>query len=106
MQIQSLSWEDSMEEGTATHSKIHVWKIHEQRSLVGYSPWGHKRIRHDLATALFSTMKRHRTCRLAYSLKMESKLGRSWLSSLTRGTKANTFQHVASPATFLQEASG
>ena len=42
MQIQSLSWEDSMEEGTATHSKIHVWKIHEQRSLVGYIPWGHK----------------------------------------------------------------
>ena len=25
-------------------------KFHEQRSLVGYSPWGHKRVRHDLAT--------------------------------------------------------
>ena len=23
---------------------------HGQRSLVGYSPWGHKRVRHDLAT--------------------------------------------------------
>ena len=25
-------------------------KSHWQRSLVGYSPWGHKRVRHDLAT--------------------------------------------------------
>ena len=25
-------------------------KSHGQRSLVGYSPWGHKRVRHDLAT--------------------------------------------------------
>ena len=25
-------------------------KSHGQRNLVGYSPWGHKRIRHDLAT--------------------------------------------------------
>jgi len=25
-------------------------KSHRQRSLAGYSPWGHKRIRHDLAT--------------------------------------------------------
>ena len=27
-----------------------AWKIHGQRGLAGYSPWGHKRIRHDLAT--------------------------------------------------------
>ena len=25
-------------------------KSHEQRSLVGYSPWGHKRVGHDLIT--------------------------------------------------------
>ena len=25
-------------------------KFHGQRSLVGYSPWGHRRVRHDLAT--------------------------------------------------------
>ena len=25
-------------------------KSREQRSLVGYSPWGHKRVGHDLAT--------------------------------------------------------
>ena len=25
-------------------------KFHEERSLVGYSPWGHKRVRHKLVT--------------------------------------------------------
>ena len=34
-------WEDSMEEGMATHSNILVWRI-PWTSLVGYSPWGHK----------------------------------------------------------------
>ena len=26
----------------ATHSRIHAWKSHGQKSLVGNSPWGHK----------------------------------------------------------------
>ena len=26
----------------ATHFSILAWRSHEQRSLVGYSPWGHK----------------------------------------------------------------
>ena len=26
----------------ATHSSVLAWEIHGQRSLVGYSPWGHK----------------------------------------------------------------
>ena len=34
----------------ATHSSILAWKMHGQRSLAGYSPWGHKIVRHDLAT--------------------------------------------------------
>ena len=25
-------------------------EFHEQKSLAGYSPWGHKRVRHDLLT--------------------------------------------------------
>ena len=36
---QSLGWEDPLEEGMATHSSI---LAHGQRSLVSYSPWGHK----------------------------------------------------------------
>ena len=34
----------------ATHSSIFAWETPEQRSMEGYSPWGYKRIRHDLAT--------------------------------------------------------
>ena len=40
--VWSLSWEDSLEEGTATHSSVLAWRIPWilQRSLEGYSPWG------------------------------------------------------------------
>ena len=30
----------SLEKEMATHSSIFAWKIHGQRSLTGYSPWG------------------------------------------------------------------
>ena len=45
-----LAWEDSLEKEMATRSIFFPGKSHGQRSLVGYSPWGHKRVRHDLAT--------------------------------------------------------
>ena len=37
-------------EGNGTLSSILAWEIHGQRSLVGYSPGGHKTVGHDLAT--------------------------------------------------------
>ena len=47
--VQSLGWEDPLEEDMATHSSILAWEIqcHGQRSLVGYSPWGRKRVACD-----------------------------------------------------------
>ena len=39
---QSLGWEGLLEEEMATHSSILAWRSHGQRSLPGYSPWGHK----------------------------------------------------------------
>ena len=43
--VQSLGWEDPLEESMATYSNILVWRItNGQRSLVGYSPWGHSEI--------------------------------------------------------------
>ena len=36
--VRSLGLEDPPEEGMATHSNILPWRIHGQRSLVGYSP--------------------------------------------------------------------
>ena len=41
-QVQSMDQEDPLEESIATHSSIPAWRIHGQRGLVGYSPWGHK----------------------------------------------------------------
>ena len=41
--VQSLSWEDPLEKGMATHSSILAWRIpwiEEHGGL--YSPWGHK----------------------------------------------------------------
>ena len=42
MWVQSLDWEDSLEEGMAKYSCLE--NPHRQRSLAGYSPWG---CRHD-----------------------------------------------------------
>ena len=39
--VWSLSWEDSLEEGMATHSSILGWRIAMDRG-AGYSPWGCK----------------------------------------------------------------
>ena len=51
-QVPSLGWEDPLEKEIATHSSILPEKSHGQGSLTGCSPWGCKRIRHDLATTL------------------------------------------------------
>ena len=40
--VQSLSQEDPLEKGMATHSNILAGEFPEQRSLAGYSPWDHK----------------------------------------------------------------
>ena len=42
MQVQSLGWEDLLEEEMATHSIFLPGKFHGERSLVGYSGWGRK----------------------------------------------------------------
>ena len=44
MWVQYLGREDPLEKGMATHSSILAWKSHGQRSLVGYSPEGHKEL--------------------------------------------------------------
>ena len=41
-QVQSLDWKDPMEKGMATTPVFLPEELHGQRSLVGYSPWGHK----------------------------------------------------------------
>ena len=49
--VPSLGGEDSPGEGNGKPTPGFLpGKSHGQRSLVGYSAWGHKRVRHDLAT--------------------------------------------------------
>ena len=49
MWVWSLGHKDPLEKEMTTHSIISLGKSYGQ-SLVGYSPWGHKRVRHDIAT--------------------------------------------------------
>ena len=41
-QVQSLGWADPLEKEMATTPVFLPGKSHGQRSLAGYSPWGHK----------------------------------------------------------------
>ena len=42
--VQSLGWEDPLEEGMATHSSILAWGIPWTEEPRSYSPWGHKEL--------------------------------------------------------------
>ena len=42
MRVQSLGWEDPLEEGMAAHSGFLPEESHGQRTLAGDSPWGRK----------------------------------------------------------------
>ena len=49
--VQSMGHEDLLEKQMATYSSILAWETPwTERSLMGLSPWGHKRIGHDLVT--------------------------------------------------------
>ena len=45
-----LGQEYPLEKEMATCPSILAWKSHGERSLVGCSPWGHKRVGHGLPT--------------------------------------------------------
>ena len=48
--VQSLGWEDPLEEEMATHSSILAWDIPGTGEPGGlHSPWGRKRVRHKWA---------------------------------------------------------
>ena len=47
MWVRSLGWEDSLEEGMATHSSILAWKIPWTEEPGGLQSIGSQRVRHD-----------------------------------------------------------
>ena len=51
--VQSLGWENPLEEGMATHSIILAWRIPMDREARGLWPMGSQRVRHNeqLSTA-------------------------------------------------------
>ena len=53
-QVWSLGWEDPLEKGMQPTPVFLPGKSHGQRSLVSYSPWGHRRVRRDWATNTFT----------------------------------------------------
>ena len=59
-QVQSLSWEDPLEKGKATHPSILAGRISWTRRLAGYSPWSCKeldtteRLSRSLSLSLFT----------------------------------------------------
>ena len=49
--VQSLGWEDPLEKEMVTYSSILAWRIPWTEEPDGiYSPWGHKRIGHNVVT--------------------------------------------------------
>ena len=50
--LRSLSLEDPLKKGMANNCSILTRTSHGQRSLLGYSPWGHRRVRHNSMTKL------------------------------------------------------
>ena len=51
-QVQSLGWEDPLEQEMATHSSILTWKIPWTEEPGGQQSMVSQRVRHDLATKL------------------------------------------------------
>ena len=48
IQVQSLGWEDPLEEEMATHASILAWKVPwTEESLAGYGSWGWQSVGHD-----------------------------------------------------------
>ena len=45
--VQSLSWEDPLEEGMATHSTVLIWRIPWTEEHGGLQSMGSQRVRHD-----------------------------------------------------------
>ena len=50
--VRSLSLEDPLKKGMANNCSILTRTSHGQRSLLGYSPWCHRRVRYNFMTKL------------------------------------------------------
>ena len=67
-QVSSLGGENPLEKIRQPTPVFLPGKSHEQRSLAGYSPPGHKRVRHDLVTKQNKEWKRAKFQYIAFVL--------------------------------------
>ena len=51
--VQSLAWDDLLEEGMATHSSSLAWRIPWTEELGGLQSKGSQRVGHDRATSTY-----------------------------------------------------
>ena len=75
-QVQPLGREDPLEKEMATHSSVLAWTAHGQRSLVGYSPWGHRELD---TTEIMSVL----LCTLCKTWHLTCTVSLSWMLSLS-----------------------
>ena len=47
MGVRSLGWEDSLEEGMATHSNFLAWRMQQTEELGGLESMGSQRVGHN-----------------------------------------------------------
>ena len=59
MQVRLLGQEDLLEKELTTHPSILAWEIQWMEEPGGLSPWGCKRVRHDLETKQWQQAGRH-----------------------------------------------
>ena len=73
VQVQSLGWEDPLEDGMATHLSVHAWEIPWTAELAGYNPRGCKE----------SDMTEH-----TYTHKLSNRLSQAhlWYHKMTKNT--------------------
>ena len=85
MWVLSLSWEDPLEEGMATHSSIPAWRISGTEEPGGLQSMGSKRVEHDLNNRAPLDHQGSPDedcldcCTLTLALDLKKDLGKSWM---------------------------
>ena len=65
--VESLGWENPLEEGMATHSSILVWRIPMAEEPGGLQSIGLQRVQHDRATKHSKDAQLHQIWKLKYN---------------------------------------
>ena len=91
MQVQSLDWDDPLEEGMATHSSILAWRIPQTEEPGGLHSTGSQRVRHswrDLAQIKESHRSWERL--FGYLFMLQLKVSVSAVPNLSGNSKERT----------------